>query len=391
MPEGIPIHLLPFREDAALGVMTWDTMLALLPDPRDLEKNKGLPARLQEYAERRKLVQRPLGTSGSAKAKNVTSYAGYIASGIRKEKGPRWSMPPLCLWSPDPIEIDEDGITRLPLGPRLIAIDGETQLIAMHRIYNDPVEGFKIVEPLGERRVPFEVYWDLTITDAQKIFHDRNMLGTPVQKNLALTMDSDDRVTAMATEVVDVTEVDAPGGSVALKMRVEHTGRQVKPPYWFTLNTLRSFILCTVFGGAGINMGKQQIDEGRLPEGINPERVKAEAVDITRQVIRRYTEQFRRGPESVIAYPSVMAGLGVASHLTTSWSDPQARLGSTEKLWELLDPIRWDASVRLWGGIAGGQAVSGALQRGGGVNVFGSRVANAILQPDSPEGQQIRK
>ncbi|MDA5281536.1 hypothetical protein [Streptomyces sp. Isolate_45] len=88
-----------------------------------------------DYARMRAEVQRLIGTPRSPKGQNVVSYADYIAAGLKGEYGNAWSIPPVTLWCRRPLTIDPaTGASYLPIRNGLIAIDGETQVTALHRI-----------------------------------------------------------------------------------------------------------------------------------------------------------------------------------------------------------------------------------------------------------------
>ena len=106
--SGVAVPVLPFRDNAAVGVTTLGIVMSLLPNPELEEKVETTKSKLadmlreqrdlRDHAELRAEVQRFL--RGSAKGRNVKRYANYIARGLRGELGHAWSVPPLTLWSP---------------------------------------------------------------------------------------------------------------------------------------------------------------------------------------------------------------------------------------------------------------------------------------------------
>lgn len=62
-PEGIPLTVMPFREDAVIGTMSLATLVRLVPSPRQEEDPRALKAASghdRRHAELRATVQRTL-------------------------------------------------------------------------------------------------------------------------------------------------------------------------------------------------------------------------------------------------------------------------------------------------------------------------------------------
>ncbi|GAA2782408.1 DNA sulfur modification protein DndB [Crossiella cryophila] len=398
MHEGVPVHLMLFRDQAAIGVMSWGTLLTLVPDPI-LEETKGalrFDRRLREHAELRATVQRLL--KGTQKGRNVASYASYIAAGIRGDLGKAWSTPPLCLWSSRPLRIagedsEEPGLGRpvvasLPLGNPVIAIDAETQVAAMHKIMNDP-DAFDLDDSeLTDMAVPYELYWGISSEEARQIFHDRNLFGVPVAKTLALSMDQRDFGTTVAQHAMAMTRVQVDGKLVDFAKYVNTKKRQLAKTdeEWVTLSALRSLAATVMLGKPGIEETSGTIDSSRIPNFQSTE-VRDQVAATVSLIISTFSDEFSR--RTAITTPAVLAGVGAAAHTTMPWSADEAPM-KREEFVSILKDIRWDREPQYWEGVAAKRTAKGDLSFAGGAKDSGHRVCDAILRPDSPLGLRIR-
>ncbi|MFI1836060.1 hypothetical protein [Streptomyces olivaceoviridis] len=98
VPEGLPLTVMPLREDAVIGTMSLATLVRLVPSPRQEEDPRALKTASghdRRHAELRATVQRTL---KSQKGRNIPDYAEYIAAGILGKHGSAWSTPPITLW-----------------------------------------------------------------------------------------------------------------------------------------------------------------------------------------------------------------------------------------------------------------------------------------------------
>ncbi|MER7500675.1 DNA sulfur modification protein DndB [Nonomuraea pusilla] len=387
--DGVPIKLLQFRDCAAVGVTSWGTFLTLVPDPVKGENTSArqMDRRLSEQAELRNAVQRLL--KGTQKGKNVKSYANYIAAGLRGELGRAYSTPPICLWSPRPIQILDDGSAFVPLGSPVVAVDGETQLAAMHAIMNDPEEYELDSETLPTLAIPFEIYWDITVADARQIFHDRNLFGVPVAKTLALSMDQRDFGTTIAQRVIDRTKVEVNGRSESFSKYVNTRKRQLgkTDPEWITLSALRSLSVTTLLGKAGIEATSGTINAQNLPENASEELALSEIPEILADMISKLSHEF--AARSAITAPAILAGIGAAAHRVTSWCKESPRL-DRDAFASLLSQIHWEREAVYWEGVAAKRTPTGGLSFAGGAKDSGHRVCDAILNSDSELGKRIR-
>lgn len=388
--EGITVSAIPFRDNAAVGVMSWRTLTTLVPDPVREETYGARRAerRLREYAALRASVQRLL--KGTSKGKNVKPYASYIAHGVRGDLGDAWSTPPLCLWSARPLTLNDGANTAtLVPGVPVVAIDAETQVAAMHEIWNDP-DSYEIEDELLDRlQVAFEIYWDISTPDARQIFHDRNLRGVPVAKTLALSMDQRDFGTTIAQQVLKRTEVDVHGVTTPLATFVNTAKRQLgqKDQEWITLSALRSLAVTTLLGRGGIEATSGSLEASDLPQGLDQKSAIEEVAEIITSIVVRFTDAF--ADRSAITSPAVLAGIGVAAHRTTSWSTDRPHL-SRDELLGLLSDICWDREPKYWEGVAAKRTARGTLSFAGGAKDSGHRVCDAILNPETENGKMIR-
>ncbi|WP_079127574.1 DNA sulfur modification protein DndB [Streptomyces sp. TP-A0874] len=396
--EGIPITVMPFRENAVIGTVALSALLRLVPSPRREEDPKALKAssgQVRQHAEIRAQVQRTLKSTG--KGKNATSYAEYIAAGLNGEWGDAWSVPPITFWHAGELAAVSDeliagsGLRTITIDPgaTVIAIDGETQLTAWHDLYDSPEQFGLTYDRLTAVRLPFEMYVGLSAADARQVFHDRNVLGVDVSKNLSMSMDQRDLATRLAHRVAEAVKVEVDGKIVPFSKLVNASKRQVgkTDPEVVTLSALRALVVATIHGRSGLNLSSATIGEDDLPEGVISDDAERTVVPLLAGIITEHLDSFTS--RAAITAPAVIAGLGVAVHQTTPWADPINRQ-SPEALRGLLAGIRWEREAAYWEGIAAKTGTTGRLNFSGGVKDSGGRVADAILYPATDAGRKIR-
>lgn len=396
MNQGVPLNVWTIRPGrSAQGVMPFRMLTFLVPDPAREENTSSLrrdPRPVRDHAELRSQVQRLI--KGTAKGRNIGPYAAYIAAGLRGEHGDAWSTPAVCLWSPDDLSVDPFqgldaiGTVMLPYGPSLIAIDGETQVAAIHRIVEDP-EGYGVdPKTLNECPVPFELHWNITLSDARQIFHDRNLRSVQVSKTLALSMDQRDYATRVAERAINSTEVEVGGRSTSMSRFVNRKKRQLagSDPQWVTLSSVRSLAVTVLLGAAGIEHTSGVLSDEDLPPGLDPQQAVNEAADVMSMVFRRFADDF--AARSALTAPAVLAGVGVAAHAVMSWTE-ENRL-NREQLVDLLSQVHWEREGKYWEGVAAKRTPSGGLSFAGGVKDSAYRVYEALRRADSDLGRRIR-
>ncbi|MEJ8643726.1 DNA sulfur modification protein DndB [Streptomyces sp. MS1.HAVA.3] len=407
--------------DAAAGVVVGaaylPTVLSFLPNPLEEEAYvKAGDTFGRRNAEMRTHVQRSL--KGTTKGKNVPEYADYMASGFRGELGGAFSTPPIAIWAPsedgepaviwDPVELlPHAGVYAItvPTGSRFIAIDGETQVTALHSIYNRPELHGLTARALSRIRVPYELYWGCSVEEARQIFHDRNVKGVAMDKNLAISMDQRDIATAITRRLADSVKVPVNGELVPFSTFVKSQGRQLtaSDKTLVTLSGLRALVVTTLLGRPGIPVTSGSVTVESIASREDDEfatSVEAKEAETIRLLSRIITALYEKGfapgaKGSAINAPAVLAGIGVAAHHATAWADPNhTNALSEEALMDLLADIRWERSALFWDG-AGGKAAPKtkdphAVSFAGGIKDSGGRVADAILNPTSVIGRRIR-
>ncbi|WP_030888501.1 MULTISPECIES: DNA sulfur modification protein DndB [Streptomyces] len=395
--EGIQLTVMPFRTDAAIGTMGLPTLLQLVPSPKAEEDKRALkyaPGALRRHAEVRGLVQRVL--KSTQKGRNVTAYAAYIAAGINGEYGAGWSTPPITLWlDGEPGAVGEElvpgsgirAITVLP-SSTVVAVDGETQLTAWHELYDTP-ERFGVTSgKLDAVRVPFELYFGLSVEDARQIFYDRNVEGVAVDKNLAMSMDQRDLGTHLARRIADTVKVEHNGKIVPFTKLVQARKRQLTKtdPAVVTLSALRVLVITALFGRGGIALSSATVHADDLPDGVTSEEAER-LVPLLAGLISHLYPHFEA--RTAVSAPAVLAGIGIAAHQVTEWAAAGQRLGESE-LYRLLDSVRWEREARYWDGVAATANARGVLNFGGGAKDSGGKVADALLHPDTEYGRKVR-
>lgn len=396
--EGIPLTVTPFRANAAVGTIGLPTLMQLVPSPKLEEDRRAMrysPGATRRHAEIRALVQRAL--RATQKGRNVAGYARYIAAGINGDHGSAWSTPPITLWlAGEPGAVSDElvpgsGIRRITLlaGSPVVAIDGETQVTALHELYDDP-ERFGLTDTtLHSVRLPFELYWGLTVDDARQIFYDRNVEGVPVAKNLAMSMDQRDLGTQLAHRLAAAVKVEHEGRYVPFATFVQARKRQLakSDPELITLSALRVLVITTIFGRQGLGHSSDTLRPADLPRGVTAEQVERRLIPLLSGVLTRLFPQL--AARSAVSAPAVLAGVGIATHQATGWATTGLPLTETDLL-DLLDDVRWERDARYWDGIAASANAAGTLNFGGGAKDSGGRVADALLYPDTESGRKIR-
>ena len=151
----------------------------------------------------------------------------------------------------------------------------------MHRIKKSP-SAFELKDfEFAASMVAFEIYHGISTLSARQIFHDRNLKGVPVDKSLALSMDMRDFATSVAQALVDGTTVLVDGTETPLGNLILTGKRQVGPKSseWMTLSGLRTLVVTTILGKAGIHAASGDVEPDDLPEGTDLKAVKRETVE----------------------------------------------------------------------------------------------------------------
>ncbi|MFH8589832.1 DNA sulfur modification protein DndB [Streptomyces celluloflavus] len=396
---GLPVKVMVVSDTKAIGILDAENFLAIVEDPAVVERygNSKSDSRYDEIAELRASVQRLLGGKGSSKAKNVLAYAIYLASGILGDRGPGWSVPPITLWCPNPLIVKEDGSTHLPISKKLIAIDGETQLTAWHKLYNgrrvakkDGGYGIENVS-FSKLTIAFEIYHGISAVQARQIFHDRNLKGVPVDKSLALSMDTYDLATRIAKDLVENLTVVVDGEEERLSDYIEIGKRQIGPnsTKWMTLSGVRTMIVTALLGKSGIQRTSDDVYRDNLNDkakALDEEDIIRETTEALTNLIHTFTQQF--ATRTAITAPAVLAGLGATIHRSLSWAEDP--FPAHVDVMGLLGEVSWPRDAAVWGGVCATVKANGDVTWGGGAKDSGYKTFEALSDPTSDVGKKVR-
>ncbi|UFS99586.1 DNA sulfur modification protein DndB [Nocardia huaxiensis] len=390
---GLPVYLTPLRPTVAIGAIDIENLLYLVNDPAEIEQEAARTRKSghaqSEYSRLREMVQRMVGTAASPKAKNVGNYADYIAAGLSGALGNAWSIPPITLWSRRPLEITpETGQAYFPIRDGLIAIDGETQITALHRIRkNLTAFGLETID-FDSTRIAFEIYHGISALEARQIFHDRNNKGALVDKSLAMSMDMRDFGTTITQQLVDSTIVTIDDRQAPLSDFILTGKRQVaaSAKEWLTLQGLRTLVVTTLLGTNGIHAASADVDPSDLAGQPDAASVKREIVELLSDFLRTNAALFHH--KTAITAPAVLAAVGAVLHRQTTWTtDP---LPATLTAADLLRDVKWQRDAAHWAGIAAKVTDRGTISFAGGARDSGHRTYEALNNPASPIGRQVR-
>lgn len=400
--DGIPIPALRVDDRTALAVLPVGQLLQLVPDPIASEKAamRAGDARLEQYGKLREEVQRLV---EGAKAKNAVKYGRYLAEGL---SGKRPIMtPPVTLFHEKPLKATSlpGGLTLLqvPFGEYLVAIDGETQRIAWNY-------GAEEYPPALSVNVPVIIHHGKSVTDARQGFYDLNTREVKPNAAVAISMDTMDPATRITREVMEATEV--------LRGRVQLRRRQLRKsdPEVLTISALRTGIVTTVLGTAGLQIGSRPIE---LPENVTEDTLTDAVVEVWTSILEMIEEDLtpERRSASVVSAPAILAGVGAVAHHAIPAPPRDATAvptWSVEQVLETLEDVNWDrgsgqpvttadgepvfedgepviVGTFPWEGIAGKVTPTARFAVGGPKEV-GYMVADALENPTSAAGRKIR-
>ncbi|MEV0137920.1 DNA sulfur modification protein DndB [Streptomyces globisporus] len=408
--QGVTVPAMIVRPGVAVTTVELFSLVQTVPDPRKEEGKKNLAqagALLKAHAEIRLLVQRTL---AGAKGKNANEYADYIAAGLRGDLLNGWSTPPVTIWIPsqtdgtptatatEVAEAAGSGLYEvfIPVGAHEVPIDGETQCTALHQIVSDPESYGLTIEQLRHVRVPVELYWDLSVEQARQVFHDRNVKGITVDKNLAMSMDQRDLGTQLAHKIADRVKIPTADGIVPLSSLVQSQRRQLaaSDDKLITLSGLRALVTTALLGRSGIAKTSATVTESTLnTETVSAEEQKERVVSLLSEVLTKLAPELAKGPKgTALNAPAILTGLGVAVHHATEWADSDQI--TVEALMGMVTSVKWDRSAQYWDGVGGKALVNEGEVTGvsfaGGAKDSGGRVAEAILYPSTELGRKIR-
>jgi hypothetical protein len=334
---------------------------------------------IKEAAADREFVQR-LARLTKAKKDNVASYAAYIRGVINGEIN--GSMPTVDAWVEQEVAV-EDGYAYVPFRTKLIAFDGDTQLMALFRLYEQD-----LFPALADYKLPVTLFHNRSREWARQQLADRNLYGVKMAASTALVRDTRDPITNLAREVAEKVGLTLGQGRQVGKNTDEHV----------TISAWRQAIAATVIGRSAAQLGTKPID---LAPGIDYDLLAKEVTatwGVIVEAIRPHLEGDSRA-NSVVSSPTVMFALGVLANHTLS--DPRLR---TEPRWTpteiraALAGVEWrrmvfnvaGAETYPWEGITGKANREKGQFAVGGVKEYGYAAVEALEDPSSGRGQQIR-
>lgn len=394
--SGIPCLVVDDHE--VLATLSLGHLMQIVPNPTLFEDKRMQPSllvnpALADLADKRETIQRYF---TGAKKTNLPKYSDFIFNRVRQQI--HRGTPTICLGYTAKLMVIpvQDGTARvaIPYGRLFLAVDGETQRAAWENVHNRVWEliqaGMAQEEILDNVRIPVEIHHGLTVEELQSLFYERNVLGAKVNANEAISKDQRDPATQIARNVMAMPIRQPNGQMVPTSSIVQQQSRQVgkKAPHWITLSALRTLVVTTILGRAGLQYGAKPIP---MIENANFEVLKNEVSNVVHAVLQRFADKFADKDRFLIGSPSIMAGIGVAAHRTIKClpSQPEGGPLTLEELLKLLSEIRWDKEGIFWDGIGTRKTPKGVTTVAGPKEV-GYAVAQAIEGTNDRTGAQIR-
>lgn len=386
----IPAHAVSERQHLTSLPLSQLVQLVLDPELSERPNADAIDPRYKRYAEIRASVQRLI--EGS-KRKNAGKFAEYLHRGMQ---GGDFITPPIILFHERKLDVlQPEGqvgcLLLVPAGDWLVAIDGETQRIAWGRVIT------ALDEQQQAQRIPVVIHHGRTLDWARQAFHDLNVFGVRPNAAIGISMDNRDYATRITRQLI--------AQSGLLKDRVEMRRRQLrsKDESLVTISGLRNLVVTTMLGSAGFQVGAKPVPS--LPSHVDPDELEGEVIQTLCDVLDQLAPAFvdddeTRRLDTLVASPAFLAGLGVVIHRAIdAWygdgEDNDGRL-TVEELFELLEDVVWEREVQLkagralpWLGVGGKLSPKGKFSVGS-PKEYGYQIADALLDPSSPAGRQIR-
>jgi hypothetical protein len=321
------------------------------------------------------LIQRAL--AGNKKS-NVPKYTRYIERLVRGEIP--GVLPPMHLWSAASLRTVTVGPTTyalVPNGDHLLAIDGETQLTAHHALgrsvaIDDQTRAEHRIFPLVGI-----LHHGIDSKQARQYFHDLNIFGVKPNASLGLSMDTQDPIMQV------VTEVEA--NLTMLSGHVEKMSRQLPKSSTkvMTLQSLRQMVVNIAKGISGVAYGAKPVPVAdvdlRQLTAVATEWIGAYLDTFRAEVLDRETFLASSGP--------VLAAIGAMGN-TLLRMDAEERAHTSRRLLQDLRRVDWRKGEH-WIGIAGNITPSGVFSVKGTKEVAYA-VHSALADPDSGGYHQVR-
>ncbi|WP_380177007.1 DNA sulfur modification protein DndB (plasmid) [Kineococcus sp. DHX-1] len=381
LAKGQPLAGSALDEHRFLTHMPVAQVVQLFLNPLVAENAKQLPMQpleVQEAAADREVIQR-LAKATKAKRDNVTSYAAYILRTIKGELN--GSMPAIDAWVENQLPC-ETGYAYLPFRTKLIALDGDTQLMALFKNY----EATPFPE-LAEYQVPVVIHHNRDRDWARQQLADRNLLGVKMTQGMALQRDTRDPVTQIARQVANKVGLVLGHGRQVAKNSDENV----------TLSAWRQAIAATIVGRGAAQLGTKTLE---LPLNADTHQLEDDVTAAWTIIIDsiRPTLEGEARTTAVTSSPTVLFALGVLANHTLSDS-----LLRSEPHWSLFElraaiaDVNWSRRVIVsnedfypWEGITGKPNREKGTFSVGGVKEYGYAAAEALENPTSGRGKQVR-
>ena len=279
-----------------------------------------------------------------------------------------------------------------PHGDFFVAIDGETQCIALEMASRD-------CPAILEQRVPVLIHHGISRDHARQGFYDLNTKEVKPTASVAISMDSTDPATAITRKLM--------GASPILRDRVNLRRRQLRKldRELLTISALRTGVVTTMLGAPGLQVGSRSVE---LPEDIDVDSLEDRIVDVWLAVIEDLEEALDPdGREnSVASSPAVLAGIGILAHhaMPAAVRREEVDEWTVKQVRDALEGVSWAKSVTVdghefhpWDGVAG-KVTTSVLKSGeertrfsiGGPKEVGYSVTAALEDMNAASGRRIR-
>lgn len=319
------------------------------------------------------LIQRAL--TGN-KAKNVPSYQRYIETVVNGEVG---VLPPMHLWSQDPLRVVRNGASAyalVPNGDHLLAIDGETQLSAHWRL-DEQANTPELRKAHREFPLACIVHHGVSVSTARQYFHDLNVLAVRPNTSLGLSMDAKDPI----MKVVGDLEASIP----ALRGRVEKQARQLKKnsSKIVTLQALRQMVVNVAKGISGVQYGARPapIDEDTLQD------LRDVSISWIGTFLNTFEREIADRENSLVSSGPALAAVGAMGEVLLR-TPMHERAELQTRLLDSLRSVDWSKGEH-WVGIAGNFTPSGVFSVKGTKEVSYA-VFNALTDRENGSYQRVR-